>query len=635
MIYADQTLHGYANGHQLLKASCEFKLNDRKKMDELSDLNGMTDEKSFSEYYTGYPIEDGKKYVIAKTWYASEMKRAGCVWTHSIIFNTQDIEKISDIRVLLNTFKRPQNSLNWNYMEKVSIETEDISKQLNYNRQKLEYVIYTIFGSAKPKCVVVPANGFINELFMVLFTMPCGLLEKFTFCTMSYANRSWESIPFQYQMVCETNKFFFINISKDVHICEDIDKIKKYPYWVSCYADHILDFPLDKMSNYINQYGETYMSLNYYNCFLRLYFAMNSKHMSLEEYCDAIEIVASRWKEDLWQKTVDLILEDKFYIQYFEKHEYEILEMIDMKKFRLTLKQKKKMEEKVIVSSPEKLYPILKKYICGQLKENAREEVEQIIKKLKPDDLRSVSNMDENICIVLIRMNGKMLLSKAIWKQPKDFQRALIYSCDKNISDDLLNKLLAMIVCYDSENISEDLYDVFGERIIKSYYTVIEGKTDLDEKKSEEWFNVLLKNQVLLINNVMKIPYKNHRLYLFLHLNMNTKNSLRAIDKQVWDCIYADLFLKERNEEMRVKLALKFFPIIFEADNRFSDDFVQNIVGTVYRELKNNTLSFDQWKQIEYLLPEVELCYSWDKCLRVRKALEEKEYSVSSCLPCE
>ena len=48
----------------------------------------MLNHKSFVDYYTGYPLENGEKYVIAKTWYAYEMKRPGCVWTHSIVLHS-------------------------------------------------------------------------------------------------------------------------------------------------------------------------------------------------------------------------------------------------------------------------------------------------------------------------------------------------------------------------------------------------------------------------------------------------------------------------------------------------------------------------------------------------------------------
>jgi len=79
-IYAEQVLHGYANGHQLLASSYVLELSDRKKMDELSDLSGRHNGEDFINYYTGYPIEEGKKYVISKTWYAHEMMRPGLPW---------------------------------------------------------------------------------------------------------------------------------------------------------------------------------------------------------------------------------------------------------------------------------------------------------------------------------------------------------------------------------------------------------------------------------------------------------------------------------------------------------------------------------------------------------------------------
>ena len=53
-------------------------------MDELSDLSGICVENHFVDYYTGYPVDGGRKYVLAKTWYAHEKLRPGCVWTHCL-----------------------------------------------------------------------------------------------------------------------------------------------------------------------------------------------------------------------------------------------------------------------------------------------------------------------------------------------------------------------------------------------------------------------------------------------------------------------------------------------------------------------------------------------------------------------
>ena len=127
MIIANQTLHGYANGHQMIASSCEWDLNDRKKMDVLSDLNSRCDDERLS-YYMGYSISNGKNYVIAKTWYAGEMSRPGCVWTHSLILKTEDISKIKKIEEIITVFQRPDNYDFKRYSNIIEFEEMDKSK---------------------------------------------------------------------------------------------------------------------------------------------------------------------------------------------------------------------------------------------------------------------------------------------------------------------------------------------------------------------------------------------------------------------------------------------------------------------------------------------------------------------------
>ena len=55
-------------------------------MDELSDLSGICVENHFVDYYTGYPVDGGRK-ICAGEKHGMHMKklRPGCVWTHSLI----------------------------------------------------------------------------------------------------------------------------------------------------------------------------------------------------------------------------------------------------------------------------------------------------------------------------------------------------------------------------------------------------------------------------------------------------------------------------------------------------------------------------------------------------------------------
>ena len=627
-IYADQALHGYENGHQLLETSCKLDIDDRKRMDELSDLNGATDENRYIDYFTGYPLANGTKYVIAKTWYAHEKKRPGCAWTHSIIFNVEDFAKLTDLSIFIDLFQRPKDDYETHYTNQIVFDIEEQKKVLDMDRNRLEYLIYTIFVSSEPKFVVVRTENYLNELFQILNIMPEDILKTFTFSTMSYSNRRFGNKPFQYQMISEKDSYLFHGRYKDICVCENIDKIKKYPYWVEGYTDLILHDSLEDLNRFILQYAEYAWSLTYYNCFVRLFFAIVNDKMTLGDFFDAIELVAPNIKSDLWQKSVDLILDEKFFDDYFERQVYEILEMFDIGKFVLSASHKKKMEDKIIQNSPEKLYPILKRYIVGKVTDNEREEIESIIMKLKAEKLKLVSQMDENICIVLIKMNSNLLLAKEIWHQSKDFQRTLIHCCDSNLSDEKIKKLLKMILYYGTQNVSMDLYNVFGAKVIRLFYYVIEQDIKLDNSTLHDWTYVLLKNQKLLVKELKKFSSREQRIHLFLQMDVDSKDFLDGMDKNIWEEIYSDIFKEANDNKIREQLAIKFFKIIFGASNQFSDEFVRDVVGEVYQQLEKNQLPFEYWMQIEYLLPSVEVRYSWDKCLRVRKALEQKGYKL-------
>src|SRR4051812_5480513 len=82
-----QTLHGYSEGHRLLAASVALPDDAQHLMLRMSDLSGPQVIQGFEEYLTGYPVPSLSAYAFAKTWYADEMRRPGCVWTHTLLLS--------------------------------------------------------------------------------------------------------------------------------------------------------------------------------------------------------------------------------------------------------------------------------------------------------------------------------------------------------------------------------------------------------------------------------------------------------------------------------------------------------------------------------------------------------------------
>ena len=121
-------------------------------LNEVPECCSYTKNKDDLSYYMGYYLEQANKYVIAKTWYADEMLRSGCVWTHSIIFNMNDFSKINNFDTIIKLFRRPK--LN-NYIGYgIRLEIDEKSQKPNFdNNELLAYVIYTIYGNSLPRFI--------------------------------------------------------------------------------------------------------------------------------------------------------------------------------------------------------------------------------------------------------------------------------------------------------------------------------------------------------------------------------------------------------------------------------------------------------------------------------------------------
>lgn len=106
-LFLHQMLHGYADGHRLLESSIPVPDDQARLILRMSDLSGSNLSKGFEEYITGYPLSSLQAYALAKTWYAPEMPRPGCVWTHTIVIPALVMAQIPSLDALRPIFRRP------------------------------------------------------------------------------------------------------------------------------------------------------------------------------------------------------------------------------------------------------------------------------------------------------------------------------------------------------------------------------------------------------------------------------------------------------------------------------------------------------------------------------------------------
>lgn len=204
-----QLLHGYSDGHRLLEGSVKLEDDVARVILRLSDLSGGTIVSGFEEYTTGYPLASINAYALAKTWYASEMPRPGCVWTHSLVIPAQRMSGIRSLSSLLTLFKRPSgDSFHGQYSEDLVFDEMFAERGAPLDRTRedsevvLDQLLWSYYGMGRPVVLAAKTPEEFEGVVFALWSQQWPNLRLgFTFCTGSLSARSFAGRPFDFQCV--------------------------------------------------------------------------------------------------------------------------------------------------------------------------------------------------------------------------------------------------------------------------------------------------------------------------------------------------------------------------------------------------------------------------------------------------
>jgi hypothetical protein len=200
-IRIDQALFGYREGHRLLQASRRLSSVAERTLLILTDMSGPRTVEGFEEYVSGYPLDGEKSYAVVKTWYAPEMERPGCVWSHVLLIANSDLAFIRNISVLVPLFSRPTTLDSEQYRSSLSLQdffTSPKHSQVFYSGQLLA----ALYGPEQ-KPVIIPAQdscAFEPIVFGIWSQQWPALRQSFSFCTGSLSNRTIAGQSFDLQV---------------------------------------------------------------------------------------------------------------------------------------------------------------------------------------------------------------------------------------------------------------------------------------------------------------------------------------------------------------------------------------------------------------------------------------------------
>ncbi len=249
-ILLQQTLHGYQNGHQLLNASTDLLPEEKKMLLYQSDLSGSNFDDGFRTYITGYPLSGGRYYTLARTWYANEMKRPGCVWTHSLLINLSDLGKIPELAYLNDLFRRPEQDDYKLYSLALELDILRANKPFIETSKIKNLVSVGLYEFPKSTVFLPSAKAGTHEEIMLNIwgdQWP-RMRRNFAFCGGALGIKVFEDREFDLQVVPENRTTSLVRQSTNP-IVADTHLQSKFDWGL------LQNFPKNKLRKFLWTYG--------------------------------------------------------------------------------------------------------------------------------------------------------------------------------------------------------------------------------------------------------------------------------------------------------------------------------------------------------------------------------------------
>lgn len=181
-----QALHGYNQGHNLLYSSINLSYEDEDYMKKQSDWTEFVDDED-SSYIKAYILPKSHLYVVSKSWYAYEMSRPGCVWTHSLIIDLDDITIDFDFRSLLNYFSRSKDKMDSydEILDIVSSEKDITPHALDFfTLNQIAYLYFSLLTNKKSTFQIEETSYIYQYLLLSLLQfLPLDVVADSNLCS--------------------------------------------------------------------------------------------------------------------------------------------------------------------------------------------------------------------------------------------------------------------------------------------------------------------------------------------------------------------------------------------------------------------------------------------------------------------
>lgn len=631
-----QLLWGYANGHHLLAASVPLSPQSTKLLGSLTDLSGSEMVGAFDGYLTGCPLPSDGYYALSKTWFATEMNRPGCVWTHTLLL---DKNTMSDLTAhdLERLFQRPQ----WGRPEWETPYTKPIQAGLGAHAALSPTAEYDsaieLFAqlTRHMEPILIPADNveYYNSVMETLIGLTgWEFFQDIAFCTGSFSNRKTGARQLDLQIVPNQLSKSLIRTAKSSYVYT--------PSSLSKNAEN--ESPLTPKLFFATKKlvlacGSKYFRRAYWLLFQRI--CGNVVDATMFSFQHAESELRAKFDIAECSKILWVLFDTVFLQQEYATHREPDILAASFLSF-LTLDQSnfdaghnaemsiRKALTYLLKHCHHELLELFPQFMTSELNCVGEQSIAFLSAQLTTNDYSYLLKRNINLSIPLLRNNCKLALCADLWRLSRTTQiEALqeLQGCIGQLTISDSTQIIRQIFQTSSYNLSKEVYQVFGDQAIEIFFECFNATNG---SRAIVWSALCGMNQFLSVHKLTEIESANvfraviHSLDPYDHVN-------QSVPYQIWEELYRRFCLKKCSDTVKTEYAQFVLPIILKSNAPFSIEFQSFAFHTVHKLLADNHMNCDKWERLSPLLPEVKWYQSWDKCKRLRKAAKRKGIQIN------
>jgi hypothetical protein len=601
IIKLDQCLHGYQNGHQLLASSANLLPVENKVLLFQSDLSGSNISDGFESYLTGYPIPESNLYAFSRTWYANEMRRPGCVWTHTVLINFSDLGKIPQLESLHSLFERPIADHYATYETKINFEIEitpNISKGDGFDHLKKSLLV--ALYEYPNDTILIPSKNptqFEDVVLQIWSDQWPRLRRNFTFCTGALSLKKLNEKEFDLQIVPLQSISTIERQSQGSQIIKSGDQDGSD--WMSILEQN------SQMSirKFLWAYGSDIEGARKnYIPLIRIFYLVNSPNLSLNSLSELITKYFPLRDEAMFCKVdifgPDSIISDK--IKEKELVEYLVTtdktEFLSFKDLRVDERLVELYKSKSITFSD--FIQILKRSKSLQVSNDFWHNIE-----FDALEILKLIQYDSSLIEIFLERKPEFATETAVWKLDYSLQHriltSLIYS--GKVYD---WRPYTYAILNSGSDILFDLKKSIGREIINLSLDWANG-SNLKKTFSDDWANeVMHRNDAIFkkwlqSNSTHLAPKVFALIFLFVDIHKLKKFELSS---EIWKNGYKELCLNNHGTNI-VYVASALLSLGFDNSIKHAPLLVEETFHDVYSYAANSKIDSSTW----HLIPQEDI----------------------------